>query len=137
LIGARRGDLESAAPDSDVRPLMRGVRGWTEAVLRSRGWRADNGAMARFSDSGMAHRLLAISSLIAIVLARRIAGPLTPMQFLMMLAVLEFVVQPLSTLPGPGIRTTGSALRSEHTHANGENHVSADVRRVVGRRVSS
>ena len=54
--------------------------------------------MTRLGKPGTAHRLLGIASVVAYVLARQIAGPLMPAQFLIMLLVLEFVVQPVSTL---------------------------------------
>jgi membrane-associated protease RseP (regulator of RpoE activity) len=42
--------------------------------------------------------LVTVVSVIAYVLARKVGGPLTPQQLLLMLLALEFVVQPVSTL---------------------------------------
>lgn len=49
-------------------------------------------------NSGLTHALLFGVSVVAWVIARHIAGPLTPVQLGAIVLALEFLVQPLSTL---------------------------------------
>jgi hypothetical protein len=54
--------------------------------------------MGRAGKTGLAQALLVVAALIAITPLRDAAGPLTPLQIVLAVLALEFVVQPISTL---------------------------------------
>jgi hypothetical protein len=54
--------------------------------------------MSRAGKSGREHRLLAIAAVLSYALVPRIAGPLLGIQLVFLLLVLQFVIQPVSTL---------------------------------------